>query len=111
MTTTTTPSGTGTTTITTPGTTTGMAMSTAHAGAGCCTRWPSCSGSGTPTTPPTPSTRRWRAPTRAAAPPLISLGGLLLTAAIQAGFVALSGSVALLGDTLHNLADALTAVP
>jgi Co/Zn/Cd efflux system component len=41
----------------------------------------------------------------------ISLGGLLITAAIQAGVVALSGSVALLGDTLHNLADALTAVP
>src|SRR4051794_1995975 len=41
----------------------------------------------------------------------ISLGALLLTAAVQAGVVALSGSVALLGDTLHNLADALTAVP
>lgn len=42
---------------------------------------------------------------------LISLGGLGLTAAIQAVVVVLSGSVALLGDTLHNLADALTAVP
>jgi Co/Zn/Cd efflux system component len=42
---------------------------------------------------------------------LISLAGLALTAAIQAGVVALSGSVALLGDTLHNFADALTAVP
>ena len=41
----------------------------------------------------------------------LSLAGLLLTAAIQAGVVVLSGSVALLGDTLHNLADALTAVP
>jgi cation diffusion facilitator family transporter len=41
----------------------------------------------------------------------ISLGALLLTAAVQAGVVALSGSVALLGDTSHNLADALTAVP
>jgi cation diffusion facilitator family transporter len=41
----------------------------------------------------------------------ISLGGLLLTAAVQAVVVALSGTVALLGDTLHNLADALTAVP
>jgi cation diffusion facilitator family transporter len=41
----------------------------------------------------------------------ISLGGLGLTAAIQAAVVVLSGSVALLGDTMHNLADALTAVP
>ncbi|WP_347176748.1 cation diffusion facilitator family transporter [Parafrankia sp. EAN1pec] len=42
---------------------------------------------------------------------LISLAGLGLTAALQAVVVALSGSVALLGDTLHNIADALTAVP
>jgi cation diffusion facilitator family transporter len=42
---------------------------------------------------------------------LISLVGLGLTAAIQAVVVILSGSVALLGDTLHNVADALTAVP
>lgn len=42
---------------------------------------------------------------------LISLGGLGVTAAIQAFVVVLSGSVALLGDTLHNVADALTAVP
>lgn len=42
---------------------------------------------------------------------LISLAGLVLTAAIQAAVVLLSGSVALLGDTFHNLADALTAVP
>lgn len=41
----------------------------------------------------------------------ISLAVLVATAAIQAGVVALSGSVALLGDTLHNAADALTAVP
>jgi cation diffusion facilitator family transporter len=41
----------------------------------------------------------------------ISLGGLGLTAAIQATVVLMSGSVALLGDTLHNVADALTAVP
>jgi divalent metal cation (Fe/Co/Zn/Cd) transporter len=41
----------------------------------------------------------------------ISLAGLGLTAATQAAVVALSGSVALLGDTLHNCADALTAVP
>ncbi len=42
---------------------------------------------------------------------LISLAGLAVTAAIQAVVVMLSGSVALLGDTLHNIADALTAVP
>jgi cation diffusion facilitator family transporter len=42
---------------------------------------------------------------------LISLASLAVTAAIQAVVVALSGSVALLGDTLHNVADALTAVP
>lgn len=41
----------------------------------------------------------------------ISLGGLGITAAIQAVVVILSGSVALLGDTLHNIGDALTAVP
>lgn len=40
-----------------------------------------------------------------------SLGILGLTAVIQALIVALSGSVALLGDTIHNGADALTAVP
>jgi cation diffusion facilitator family transporter len=41
----------------------------------------------------------------------ISLAGLGLTAAVQAVIVAMSGSVALLGDTVHNVADALTAVP
>ena len=41
----------------------------------------------------------------------LSLGILGATAVIQAVVVALSGSVALLGDTLHNAADALTAVP
>lgn len=41
----------------------------------------------------------------------ISLAGLGLTTVIQAIVVAFSGSVALLGDTLHNAADALTAVP
>jgi len=39
---------------------------------------------------------------------LTVLGG---TAVLQAAVVAISGSVALLGDTLHNAADALTAVP
>jgi len=42
---------------------------------------------------------------------LVSLAGLAVTAAIQASVVVMSGSVALLGDTLHNAADALTAVP
>jgi len=36
---------------------------------------------------------------------------LAVTAAVQGVIVFLSGSVALLGDTLHNVADALTAVP
>jgi cation diffusion facilitator family transporter len=42
---------------------------------------------------------------------LVSVLGLGATALLQALVVWLSGSVALLGDTLHNLADALTAVP
>ena len=41
----------------------------------------------------------------------ISLIVLAATAVLQAIVVAFSGSVALLGDTLHNAADALTAVP
>ncbi len=41
----------------------------------------------------------------------ISLAVLGGTAVLQAVVVAVSGSVALLGDTLHNAADALTAVP
>ncbi|ANS63714.1 cation efflux system protein [Streptomyces lincolnensis] len=41
----------------------------------------------------------------------ISLAVLGATALAQAFVVALSGSVALLGDTVHNTADALTAVP
>ena len=42
---------------------------------------------------------------------IISLAALAVTAVIQLVVVVLSGSVALLGDTLHNFADALTAVP
>lgn len=42
---------------------------------------------------------------------LISVAGLAATAAIQAVVVLASGSVALLGDTLHNIADACTAIP
>ncbi len=41
----------------------------------------------------------------------ISLAVLAGTALVQAAVVTVSGSVALLGDTLHNAADALTAVP
>jgi cation diffusion facilitator family transporter len=41
----------------------------------------------------------------------VSFAGLMLTAAAQAVVVVLTGSVALLSDTLHNLADALTAIP
>lgn len=41
----------------------------------------------------------------------ISLATLGVTAVLQAVVVVLSGSVALLSDTLHNVADALTAVP
>ena len=42
---------------------------------------------------------------------LISLVVLGVTALLQGLVVLYSGSVALLGDTLHNVADALTAVP
>lgn len=41
----------------------------------------------------------------------VSLVGLGITALIQAVIVVASGSVALLSDTLHNLTDALTAIP
>ena len=41
----------------------------------------------------------------------ISLVGLALTAILQVIVVLISGSVALLADTVHNFADALTAVP
>jgi cation diffusion facilitator family transporter len=41
----------------------------------------------------------------------ISLAILGATAAVQAVVVWISGSVALLGDTVHNLGDALTAIP
>jgi cation diffusion facilitator family transporter len=37
--------------------------------------------------------------------------GLMITALIQVGVVWFSGSVALLADTIHNFADATTAVP
>src|SRR5438477_888163 len=41
----------------------------------------------------------------------LSLGGLAVTAAIQLVVAMLSGSVALLADTIHNFADGLTAIP
>ncbi|MEB3340861.1 MAG: cation transporter, partial [Okeania sp.] len=40
-----------------------------------------------------------------------SLVGLLITAVLQAGVFWLSGSVALLADLIHNIGDAMTAVP
>jgi cation diffusion facilitator family transporter len=41
----------------------------------------------------------------------ISLAGLSATALVQLAIVTVSGSVALLADTIHNFTDALTAVP
>jgi divalent metal cation (Fe/Co/Zn/Cd) transporter len=41
----------------------------------------------------------------------VSLAVLAVTAGLQLVVTALSGSVALLADTVHNLGDALTAVP
>lgn len=41
----------------------------------------------------------------------VSLVGLLVTASFQVIVVAISGSVALLADTIHNFSDALTAIP
>lgn len=41
----------------------------------------------------------------------LSLAALGVTALIQAAIVVISGSVALLSDTIHNLTDALTAIP
>lgn len=41
----------------------------------------------------------------------VSLAGLLATATFQVLVVAISGSVALLADTIHNFSDALTAIP
>lgn len=41
----------------------------------------------------------------------VSLGGLAVTAAVELTLSLLTGSVALLADTVHNFADALTAVP
>src|SRR5215207_2042843 len=41
----------------------------------------------------------------------ISLVGLLTTAIFQVFVVMISGSVALLADTIHNFSDALTAIP
>jgi cation diffusion facilitator family transporter len=41
----------------------------------------------------------------------ISLGLLTVTALVQLAIVGVSGSVALLADTIHNFTDALTAIP
>jgi cation diffusion facilitator family transporter len=42
---------------------------------------------------------------------LVSLVGLLLTTAFQAAIALLGGSAGLLAETIHNLADAFTALP
>jgi cation diffusion facilitator family transporter len=55
-----------------------------------------------------PSIVRSRAGVRAVS---ISLAVLIATALAQVGIYALSGSVALLADLIHNFGDALTAVP
>lgn len=41
----------------------------------------------------------------------LSLAGLAVTAVLQLAVAALSGSVALLADSVHNLGDAMTALP
>lgn len=41
----------------------------------------------------------------------VSLSGLMVTAIFQVAIVIISGSVALLADTIHNFSDALTAIP
>jgi cation diffusion facilitator family transporter len=41
----------------------------------------------------------------------VSLGVLTLTAAVELAITLVSSSIALLGDTIHNFADALTAIP
>ena len=55
-----------------------------------------------------PSVVRSRSGVRAVS---ISLGVLAATALLQAAVFAISGSVALLADLIHNAGDALTAVP
>ena len=42
---------------------------------------------------------------------VVGLVGLLVTALVQLALVAVTGSVALLSDTVHNLGDCLTAIP
>ena len=41
----------------------------------------------------------------------IGLGGMMATAILQLAIVAVSGSIALLADTLHNLGHAVTTIP
>jgi cation diffusion facilitator family transporter len=55
-----------------------------------------------------PTIKRSREGVRAVS---VSLGVLGVTALIQAAILLLSGSVALLADLIHNVGDALTAVP
>ena len=65
----------------------------------------------TATTAPTPLIRRLEASTQGIRAVKISLVALGVTALLQVVVVAISGSVALLADTIHNFSDALTAVP
>ena len=98
-TTTTTTTGTGMDTTTTTNTGTGR-------GRGCGMRSPR-----TRTTSRTRSTPRSSRALRGIRAVRISLVGLGATAVLQLVIVAVSGSVALLADTIHNFSDALTAVP
>lgn len=41
----------------------------------------------------------------------VSFVGLVVTALLQLGIVLITGSVALLADTIHNIGDATTAIP
>ena len=59
---------------------------------------------------PADPTRPWR-PAPASSRSKLSLVVLLVTALFQLGVALRSGSVALLADTIHNFADALTAIP
>ena len=60
---------------------------------------------------PTRSTPRWRPAPRASARSRSAWWSLLVTGAAAGRRRAVTGSVALLADTIHNFSDALTAIP
>ena len=97
-----------TTSTTHDGTSTGTTTSTPPGRSRCS----ATSSRRTATTPPTRSTRRWRSSADGIRAVKVSLVVLLVTA-LRAGrrSSSLTGSVALLADTIHNFSDALTAVP